>query len=143
MRTVRPAVVKSCAKMDHLKTGGTLLNQKFTPAVVAGESRVWIRPGESVSARISIWMVITFSSMWLTGRLLRDAQAHPDDYKDLIVRVAGYSDYFRNLSKELQDRDYHENRAELLINKEVRRRNMSCKCMMRTSQQECRSILKS
>ena len=34
---------------------------------------------------------------------LRNAQAHPEEYKDLIVRVAGYSDYFRNLSRELQD----------------------------------------
>jgi len=34
---------------------------------------------------------------------LREAQAHPDEYRDLIVRVAGYSDYFRNLSRALQD----------------------------------------
>ena len=34
---------------------------------------------------------------------LLDAQAHPEEYKDLIVRVAGYSDHFRNLSRALQD----------------------------------------
>jgi len=34
---------------------------------------------------------------------LLDAQVHPEDHRDLIVRVAGYSDYFRNLDKALQD----------------------------------------
>lgn len=34
---------------------------------------------------------------------LLEAQKHPDDYRDLIVRVAGYSDYFRNLDEELQN----------------------------------------
>ena len=38
-----------------------------------------------------------------TKETLLDAQAHPEEYKDLIVRVAGYSDHFRNLSKALQD----------------------------------------
>lgn len=39
----------------------------------------------------------------LQSETLIQAQKHPEDYKDLIVRVAGYSDHFRNLSKALQD----------------------------------------
>ena len=95
------AVVKSCAKMDHLQTGGTLLNQKFTPGVVAGE--------EGLTQMANL--VRTYFNMdghhiqfnVIDKETLIEAQKHPDDYKDLIVRVAGYSDHFRNLSKALQD----------------------------------------
>ena len=44
-----------------------------------------------------------FSSMWFTENCCKKLRKHPDDYKDLIVRVAGYSDHFRNLDKPLQD----------------------------------------
>ncbi len=44
-----------------------------------------------------------FNLMLLTKNVLLDAQANPDDYNDLIVRVAGYSDHFNNLDKALQD----------------------------------------
>ena len=95
------AVVKSCAKMDHLQTGGTLLNQKFTPSVVAGE--------EGLDQMANL--VRTYFNMdghhiqfnVIDKETLIQAQKHPEDYKDLIVRVAGYSDHFRNLSKALQD----------------------------------------
>lgn len=95
------AVVKSCAKMDHLMTGGTLLNQKFTPSVVAGE--------EGLDQMANL--VRTYFNMdghhiqfnVIDRQTLIDAQNHPEEYKDLIVRVAGYSDHFRNLSKALQD----------------------------------------
>lgn len=95
------AVVKSCAKMDHLQTGGTLLNQKFTPSVVAGE--------EGLNQMANL--VRTYFNMdghhiqfnVIDKETLIQAQKHPEDYKDLIVRVAGYSDHFRNLSKALQD----------------------------------------
>lgn len=95
------AVVKSCSKMDHLQTGGTLLNQKFTPSVVAGE--------EGLDQMANL--VRTYFNMdghhiqfnVIDKETLIEAQKHPDDYKDLIVRVAGYSDHFRNLSKALQD----------------------------------------
>ena len=95
------AVVKSCAKMDHLMTGGTLLNQKFTPSVVAGE--------EGLDQMANL--VRTYFNMdghhiqfnVIDRQTLIDAQNHPEEYKDLIVRVAGYSDHFRNLSKTLQD----------------------------------------
>ena len=87
--------------MDHLQTGGTLLNQKFTPSVVAGE--------EGLDQMANL--VRTYFNMdghhiqfnVIDRETLIQAQKHPEDYKDLIVRVAGYSDHFRNLSKALQD----------------------------------------
>ena len=95
------AVIKSCAKMDHLKTGGTLLNQKFTPAVVAGEEGL-DRMADLVRTYFDMdGHHIQFN---VVGReTLLAAQKNPEEYRDLIVRVAGYSDYFRNLDKPLQD----------------------------------------
>lgn len=95
------AVIKSCAKMDHLQTGGTLLNQKFTPAVVAGEEGLTqmanlIRTYFNMDGHHIQFNVIDRAT-------LIKAQQNPEEYKDLIVRVAGYSDHFRNLSKALQD----------------------------------------
>lgn len=95
------AVIKSCAKMDHLKTGGTLLNQKFTPEVLAGEEGLdnlanFIRTYFNLDGHHVQFNVVH-------RELLREAQKNPDEYKDLIVRVAGYSDHFRNLDKPLQD----------------------------------------
>lgn len=95
------AVIKSCAKMDHLMTGGTLLNQKFTPSVVAGEEGLdqmanLIRSYFNMDGHDIQFNVIDRET-------LIAAQKNPEEYKDLIVRVAGYSDHFRNLSKALQD----------------------------------------
>lgn len=95
------AVVKSCAKMDHLQTGGTLLNQKFTPSVVAGEDGL-----EQMANLVRTYFNMDGHHIQfnvIDKETLIQAQKHPDDYKDLIVRVAGYSDHFRNLSKALQD----------------------------------------
>ncbi|MDD3362181.1 MAG: glycyl radical protein [Hespellia sp.] len=95
------AVVNSCAKMDHLRTGGTLLNQKFTPGVVAGEAGL-TQMGNLVRTYFNMdGHHIQFNVV--DRRILLEAQKHPEDYKDLIVRVAGYSDHFRNLSRALQD----------------------------------------
>ncbi len=95
------AVIKSASKMDHLSTGGTLLNQKFTPNVVAGEEGLLhmanlVRSYFNLDGHHIQFNVIDRS-------VLIEAQKNPNDYKDLIVRVAGYSDHFRNLSKALQD----------------------------------------
>ncbi len=95
------AVVKSCSKMDHLSTGGTLLNQKFTPGVVAGDEGLMgmanlIRTYFNMDGHHIQFNVID-------RKTLIDAQNNPEEYRDLIVRVAGYSDHFRNLSKTLQD----------------------------------------
>lgn len=95
------AVIKSCAKMDHLATAGTLLNQKFTPDVVAGEEGL-----ENMASLIRSYFSMDGHHIQfnvIDRQTLIDAQNNPEEYKDLIVRVAGYSDFFRNLSKPLQD----------------------------------------
>ncbi len=95
------AVIKSAAKIDHIKTGGTLLNQKFTPSLLATEEgtmnlvhlvRAYFRmDGHHIQFNV------------VSADTLRDAQKHPEEYKDLIVRVAGYSDYFNDLGEDLQN----------------------------------------
>lgn len=95
------SVIRSASKMDHLSTGGTLLNQKFTPSVVAGEDGLsnmadLIRSYFNMDGHHIQFNVIDRET-------LIKAQQNPAEYRDLIVRVAGYSDHFRNLSKELQD----------------------------------------
>ena len=95
------AVIKSCAKMDHLSTGGTLLNQKFTPSVVAGENGL-----EQMAHLVRSYFNLDGHHIQfnvIDRQTLINAQKHPDEYRDLIVRVAGYSDHFRNLDKALQD----------------------------------------
>lgn len=95
------AVIKSASKMDHLLTGGTLLNQKFSPAVLAGEVGL-----EQMANLIRSYFNMDGHHIQfnvIDRETLLNAQKNPEDYKDLIVRVAGYSDHFRNLSKALQD----------------------------------------
>ncbi len=95
------AVVKSAAKMDHLKTGGTLLNQKFTPSVVEGEVGL-----NNMASLVRAYFTMDGHHIQfnvISKETLLEAQKHPDEYKDLIVRVAGYSDYFNNLDRVLQN----------------------------------------
>jgi len=95
------AVIKSASKMDHLLTGGTLLNQKFSPDVLAGDDGL-IKITQLVRAYFKLdGHHIQFNV--IDVETLREAQRNPENYKDLIVRVAGYSDYFNNLNKGLQD----------------------------------------
>ena len=94
-------VIKSCAKMDHLSTGGTLLNQKFTPSLVAGETGL-----EQMANLVRAYFNLDGHHIQfnvIDRQTLLAAQEKPEEYKDLIVRVAGYSDHFRNLSRALQD----------------------------------------
>ena len=87
--------------MDHLSTGGTLLNQKFTPSVVAGEQGL-----DQMANLVRTYFNLDGHHIQfnvIDKQTLIAAQQNPEEYKDLIVRVAGYSDYFRNLSKALQD----------------------------------------
>jgi formate C-acetyltransferase len=95
------AVIRSAAKMDHLKTGGTLLNMKFTPSLVAGEDGIdkWANLVRSYFKMDGHHMQFNV----VRAETLRKAQADPESYRDLIVRVAGYSDYFCDLSTELQE----------------------------------------
>jgi len=95
------AVVKSAARMDHVKTGGTLLNMKFSPGLVATDDGIdkWahlVRSYFKMDGHHVQFNVVT-------AEALRQAQANPEQHRDLIVRVAGYSDYFCDLSVELQE----------------------------------------
>ena len=95
------AVIKSCAKLEQLKTGGALLNQKFTPSVVAGPEGI-----TRMAALVRSYFTMDGHHIQfnvIDKATLLDAQKHPDQYENLIVRVAGYSDYFNNLDKALQD----------------------------------------
>jgi len=95
------AAIHSAAKMDQLNTGGTLLNQKFTPSVVSGKNGL-----DGMACLVNAYFEMDGHHIQFNvvdRKTLRDAQANPEEYKDLIVRVAGYSDHFRNLSKALQD----------------------------------------
>ncbi len=105
------AVIKSVGKIDHLRTGGTLLNQKFSPQLLKNESGV-----NSLSQLVRSYFKLNGHHIQfnvVTAETLRAAQKTPEKYLDLIVRVAGYSDYFCNLSKGLQDeiiaRTEHQN----------------------------------
>ena len=95
------AVFKSAAKMDHLKTGGTLLNMKFSPRILEGETGIGM-----LSSLVRGYFGMDSHHVQfnvVTAETLRDAQADPASHRDLIVRVAGYSDYFCDISRELQD----------------------------------------
>lgn len=95
------AVLKSAAKIDHLKTGGTLLNQKFSPSFFKDDQSITklahlIRSYFRMDGHHIQFNVVS-------AKTLRDAQRHPEKYTDLIVRVAGYSDYFNDLGESLQN----------------------------------------
>jgi len=105
------SVIKSASKIDHLRTGGTLLNQKFSPSFFEDEDSyakltALIRSYFSMDGHHIQFNVVD-------AETLRDAQKHPELYRDLIVRVAGYSDYFNDLGEDLQNeiirRTEHEN----------------------------------
>jgi formate C-acetyltransferase len=94
------AVIKSAAKLDHARTGGTLLNMKFNPQVLDGEGldklAMLIRSYFKLDGHHIQFNVVNKET-------LLEAQKHPQRYKDLIVRVAGYSDYFVDLGENLQN----------------------------------------
>ena len=95
------AVIKSLGKLDQTKSGGTLLNMRFVPALLKREEdqkklasliRTYFKFG---GHHIQFNIVDTAT--------LHDAQLHPDEYRDLLVRVAGYSDYFNDMTEQLQN----------------------------------------
>ena len=95
------AVLKSAARIDHLRTGGTLLNQKFSPSFFEGKESILkltalIRSYFRMNGHHTQFNVVSADT-------LRNAQKHPEQYRDLIVRVAGYSDYFNDLGEDLQN----------------------------------------
>ena len=95
------AVLRSAAKMNHLKTGGTLLNMKFLPKAIEGEAGV-----EALASLIRGYFALDAHHVQFNvvdTDILRDAQLRPDEYRGLLVRVAGYSDYFCDIGTELQE----------------------------------------
>jgi formate C-acetyltransferase len=95
------AVIRSASKMDHARTGGTLLNQKFTPRLLEGEHGI-----DSLLHLVRSYFRMDGHHIQfnvVTAETLRAAQAEPDKHRDLIVRVAGYSDYFCDLTPALQE----------------------------------------
>jgi formate C-acetyltransferase len=95
------AVTRSAAKIDHVRTGGTLLNQKFLPQVLGDDAGI-THLGHLVRTYFRMdGHHIQFNVV--DREMLEKAQQTPDDYRDLIVRVAGYSDYFVDLTEALQE----------------------------------------
>jgi len=95
------AVVKSVSRLNHMRCSGTLLNMKFHPSALAGSDGL-----EKFSMLIRTYFDLGGHHMQfnvISREMLRDAQKHPERYQNLIIRVAGYSDYFVRLSRELQD----------------------------------------
>ncbi|MCX6094618.1 MAG: glycyl radical protein [Candidatus Bipolaricaulota bacterium] len=95
------AVIRSVGKIDHVRTGGTLLNQRFLPDVLKDEEGL-----RKVAAIVRTYFRydghhIQFNVV--DTATLRRAQENPEEYRDLIVRVAGYSDYFHALDRALQE----------------------------------------
>jgi formate C-acetyltransferase len=94
------AVVKSLAKLDQVKSGGTLLNQRFLPGLVRKEEDIR-KLGHLVRSYFTMGGHHIQFNIVDTATLLA-AQACPEDYKDLLVRMAGYSDYFNDMNADLQ-----------------------------------------
>jgi formate C-acetyltransferase len=95
------AVIKSASKIDHIQTGGTLLNQKFLPDLLETSKGI-----ESIKNLIRSYFSLDGHHIQfnvVSEKTLKDAQKNPNNHKDLIVRVAGYSDYFVDLTKSLQN----------------------------------------
>lgn len=95
------AVFRSVAKCDWDKTGGALLNQKLTPDLLADEENL-----KKLAQLIRVFFNLGGHHVQfnvVSAALLREAQRRPQDFQDLMVRVAGYSDYFVNLPRGLQE----------------------------------------
>ena len=95
------AVIKSLSKMDQIKSGGTLLNQRFLPAALKEDTDLdklvqLIRTYFRLNGHHIQFNVVDTDT-------LRKAQQQPDEYRDLLVRVAGYSDYFVDLDDRHQE----------------------------------------
>lgn len=95
------SVIKSASKLDQLLTGGTLLNQKFSPSFFEDEESY-----SKLTALVRSYFSLDGHHIQfnvVNAETLKDAQKHPERHRDLIVRVAGYSDYFNDLGEDLQN----------------------------------------
>ena len=87
--------------MDQGRFCGTLLNQKFSPQALKTPEDL-----SKLSSLVKTYFKLNGHHIQfnvIDAAILKKAQAYPDEYRNLVVRVAGYSDHFTNLSKELQD----------------------------------------
>ena len=94
------AVIKSLGKLDQVKSGGTLLNQRFMPSLLKTEEDIaklasLIRSYFAMGGHHIQFNIVDTETLY-------NAQRTPEDYRDLLVRVAGYSDYFNDMNADLQ-----------------------------------------
>jgi formate C-acetyltransferase len=94
------AVVRSLSKLDQTKSGGTLLNLRFLPSLLKREQDV-TRLGQLIRSYFTLGGHHVQFNIVDTATL-KMAQKHPEEYKDLLVRMAGYSDYFNDMNEDLQ-----------------------------------------
>ena len=94
------AVIKSLTKIDQVKSGGTLLNQRFLPSLLKRDEDI-IKLGNLIRSYFSLGGHHIQFNIVDTATLYA-AQENPEDYKDLLVRMAGYSDYFNDMNADLQ-----------------------------------------
>ncbi len=95
------SVVKSLGKLDQTKSGGTLLNVRFVPDMMKSEEDLR-KLGSLIRTYFNLGgHHIQFNVV--DTETLHDAQKHPERYRDLLVRVAGYSDYFNDMTPQLQN----------------------------------------
>jgi len=94
------AVIKSLTKLDHVKSGGTLLNQRFLPSLLKRDEDI-VKLGKLIRTYFALGGHHIQFNIVDTATLYA-AQKNPEDYKDLLVRMAGYSDYFNDMNADLQ-----------------------------------------
>ena len=94
------AVIKSLTKLDHTMSGGTLLNQRFLPSLLKKEEDI-VKLGQLIRSYFRLGGHHIQFNIVDTATLLA-AQSSPEDYRDLLVRMAGYSDYFNDMNADLQ-----------------------------------------
>jgi formate C-acetyltransferase len=94
------AVIKSLAKLDQIKSGGTLLNLRFLPALLKRDQDL-MKLGNLIRSYFTMGgHHVQFNIV--DTETLHAAQQNPEEYKDLLVRMAGYSDYFNDMNEDLQ-----------------------------------------
>ena len=93
-------VIRSLTKLDHTMSGGTLLNQRFLPSLLKRDEDI-TKLGQLIRSYFTLGgHHIQFNIV--DTATLKAAQKCPEDYKDLLVRMAGYSDYFNDMNADLQ-----------------------------------------
>jgi len=94
------AVIKSLTKLDQTRSGGTLLNQRFLPSLLKRDEDI-MKLGKLIRTYFALGGHHIQFNIVDTATLYA-AQKNPEDYKDLLVRMAGYSDYFNDMNADLQ-----------------------------------------